>query len=188
VTAPPQDPAPTRRAEVVPSPEPAERELQREPALLAEPQSLAETAAEMEQIDVDAPRVAIVVSDTQDLLTLERAETELRDRGIGSETRVMSAYEEPAAVADYTENAQLRGIRVIIAGAGPAARLPSTITIHTHLPVIGVPLTSQGVKPGGLEALLSDSSAPIGEPVAWVGLDEARNAAVLAARILGAGG
>jgi 5-(carboxyamino)imidazole ribonucleotide mutase len=165
--------------ELVPAPDPEERE----PVLVAEPQALAETAAEIEQIDVDSPRVAIVVSDKQDLLTLERAETELDERGISSETRVISADESPRAVAEYTENAQLRGIRVIIAGAGPAARLPSTITAHTHLPVIGVPLTSQGAAVDGLGVLVSET--PIGEPVAWVGLDEARNAAVLAARILG---
>ena len=94
----------------------------------------------------------------------------------------MSADDTPRAVAEYTENAQLRGIRVIIAGAGPAARLPSAITAHTHLPVIGVPLTSQGAAVEGLDVLMSET--PIGEPVAWVGLDEARNAAVLAARIL----
>jgi phosphoribosylaminoimidazole carboxylase PurE protein len=158
------------------------------PEPLTEPEPLAETAAEIEQLDVDAPRVAIVVSDKEDLLTMERAESELRERGIRSESRVMSADEEPTAVAEYTGNAQQRGIRVILAGAGPAARLPSAITTHTQLPVIGVPLTSQGAQAGHLDALLSDSPAPIGEPVAWVGLDEARNAAVLAARILGSGG
>jgi phosphoribosylaminoimidazole carboxylase PurE protein len=189
----PAPPTTTRagHGELVPGPEPRETETAitlAEPATLATPATLAETAAEIEQIDVDAPRVAIVVADKEDLLTLERAENELRDRGIRSETRVMSADEEPAEVAEYTENAQQRGIRVILAGAGPAARLPSAITTHTQLPVIGVPLTSQGAQAGRLDALLSDSPAPIGEPVAWVGLDEARNAAVLAARILGSGG
>ena len=172
---------------LVPAPAPAPLPGgEREPTPLAEPQTMADTAAEIEQIDVDAPRVSIVVSDKEDLLTLERAESELDERGIRSETRVMSADEEPAAVADYTENAQLRGIRVIIAGAGPAARLASAITTHTHLPVIGVPLTSQGAALDGLDVLLTET--PIGEPVAWVGLDEARNAAVLAARILGSAG
>ncbi len=72
---------------------------------------LAETAAEIEQIDVDAPRVAIVVAGREDLFILERAETELRNHGITSEVRVMSAAEAPRAIAEYTENAQLRGIR-----------------------------------------------------------------------------
>ncbi len=147
-------------------------------------ETLAETAAEIEQIDVDAPRVAIVVAEREDLLILERAETELDNRGITSEVRVMSATEEPRAVADYTENAQLRGIRVIIAGAGPHAALPSMITARTDLPVIGVPLTSQGARTEGLDALLSASGATGTEPVAWVALDDATGAAILAARIL----
>jgi 5-(carboxyamino)imidazole ribonucleotide mutase len=147
-------------------------------------ETLAETAAEIEQIDVDAPRVAIVVAEREDLLILERAETELDNRGISSEVRVMSATEEPRAVADYTENAQLRGIRVIIAGAGPQAALPSMITARTDLPVIGVPLTSQGARIEGLDALLSGGGATGTEPVAWVALDDATGAAILAARIL----
>ncbi len=147
-------------------------------------ETLAETAADMEQIGVDAPRVAIVVADREDLLILERAETELDHRGISSEVRVMSATEEPRVVSDYTENAQSRGIRVIIAGAGPQAALPSMITAHTELPVIGVPLTSQGARAERLDALLSGGGATGAEPVAWVALDDATGAAVLAARIL----
>jgi 5-(carboxyamino)imidazole ribonucleotide mutase len=147
-------------------------------------ETLAETAAEIERIDVDAPRVAIVVAEREDLLILERAETELENRGITSEVRVMSATEEPRAVADYTENAQLRGIRVIIAGAGPQALLPSMIAAHTELPVIGVPLTSRGARAGGLDALLSGGGATGTEPVAWVALDDATGAAILAAKIL----
>lgn len=151
------------------------------------PEALAETAMQIEQIDVDAPRVAIVVAEREDLLILERAETELENRGITSEVRVMSADEAPRAVAEYTENAQLRGIRVIVAGAGPRARLPTIITAHTELPVIGVPLTSQGARTGGLDSLLSDPvSSPDPGPVAWVGLDDATGAAVLAVRILAA--
>ncbi len=150
------------------------------------PAALAETAQDIEDIDVAAPRVAIVVADREGLLVLDRTEAELERRGIGSEVRVMSADEEPRAVAEYTENAQLRGIRVIVAGAGPAARLPMMITVHTELPVIGVPLTCQGAD-SGLEELLDDSHpASAGEPVAWVGLDNALGAAVLASRILGA--
>jgi 5-(carboxyamino)imidazole ribonucleotide mutase len=150
----------------------------------AEPSTdaLAEAAAEIEQIAVDAPRVAIVVSDREDLLILERAETELQNHGVTSEVRVMSAGEEPEAVVEYTESAQLRGIRVIIAGAGPQARLPSLITAHTQLPVIGVPLTSRGAAGSDLSVLFA--SAPGGEPVAWVQLDDAVNAARLAERIL----
>jgi 5-(carboxyamino)imidazole ribonucleotide mutase len=146
------------------------------------PEPLAEVAAEIEQLDVDAPRVAIVVSEREDLLILERAETELQNRGVTSEVRVMSAEEEPEALVEYTESAQLRGIRVIIAGAGPQARLPALITAHTQLPVIGVPLTSRGAAGSDLSVLLA--SAPGGEPVAWVGVDDAVTAARLADRIL----
>lgn len=154
-------------------------------------ESLVGTAVEIEQIDVDAPRVAIVVAEREDLLTLERAETELQARGITSEVRVMPTGDAPRAdagaerrIAEYTENAQLRGIRVIIAGGGPLAGLPALISAHTELPVIGVPLTSRGAEAGHLDALVTEHPAPAGEPVAWVGLDDAVNAAVLAARIL----
>ena len=156
------------------------------PLPTAEPSPLAQTAAELDELEVDAPRVAILVGDKADLPSMEQAESELEVRGISFEVRVLSADEQPAAIAQYAENAQLRGIRVIIAGAGPAARLSSAITAHTELPVIGVPLTSRGARPGRLDALLSELPAPPGEPVAWVGLDDAKNAAVLAARILGA--
>jgi 5-(carboxyamino)imidazole ribonucleotide mutase len=160
----------------------------RDPSPEGEPltESLAQTAAEIERVEVDAPRVSIVVAEREDLLILDRAETELQNRGITCEVRVMSADEEPRAVAEYTENAQLRGIRVIIAGAGPRARLPSLISAHTELPVVGVPLTSRGARAGRLDALLSERPASGGEPVAWVGLDDAVGAATLAARILAA--
>jgi 5-(carboxyamino)imidazole ribonucleotide mutase len=150
----------------------------------AVPPALAETAAEIEELDVDAPRVAILMGSKSDLPAMEKAETELADRGIGSETRVMSAHREPDVVADYAKNARLRGIKVIIAGAGLSAALPGVVAAHTDLPVIGVPLTSRTSVAGGLDALLSISQMPPGVPVACVGVDNARNAAVLAARIL----
>ena len=149
-----------------------------------EPTPLAETQAEIEELDVDAPRVAILMGSKSDLPAMERAATELADRGITSETRVMSAHREPDTVADYAKNAKLRGIRVIIAGAGLSAALPGVVAAHTELPVIGVPLTSRTSIAGGLDALLSISQMPPGVPVACVGVDNARNAAVLAARIL----
>jgi len=154
-----------------------------EPALAAAPPA-AETAAELEQIDVDAPQVAILMGSKSDLPAMQKAEHELSDRGISSETRVMSAHREPDVVSDYARNAKLRGIKVIIAGAGLSAALPGVVAAHTELPVIGVPLTSRTSIAGGLDALLSISQMPPGVPVACVGVDNARNAAVLAARIL----
>ncbi|HEY2769111.1 MAG TPA: 5-(carboxyamino)imidazole ribonucleotide mutase [Solirubrobacteraceae bacterium] len=151
-----------------------------------EPQTLAEPSEAFEELDVDAPRVAILMGSKSDMETMEKAETELRERGIGSETRVMSAHREPDTVAEYAKNARMRGIRVIIAGAGLSAALPGVVAAHTDLPVIGVPLTSRTSVAGGLDALLSVSQMPPGVPVACVGVDNARNAAVLAWRILSA--
>ena len=150
----------------------------------AESEAMAETEAEIEELDVDAPRVGIVMGSKSDLPAMEKAEQELTARGISSETRIMSAHREPDKVADYAKNAQLRGLRVIIAGAGLSAALPGVVAAHTQLPVIGVPLTSRTSVAGGLDALLSIAQMPPGVPVACVGVDNARNAAVLAARIL----
>jgi 5-(carboxyamino)imidazole ribonucleotide mutase len=96
----------------------------------------------------------------------------------------MSAHREPDVVAGYAKNARMRGLRVIIAGAGVAAALPGAIAAHTELPVIGVPLSSRLSAAGGLDAILSIVQMPPGVPVACVGLDNARNAAILAAQIL----
>ena len=147
-------------------------------------QTLAEAEAEFEQLDVDAPVVGIVMGSKSDLPAMERAEKELNERGIHCEVRVMSAHREPDKVADYARNARMRGLRVIIAGAGLSAALPGTVAAHCDLPVIGVPLTSRTSIAGGLDALLSIAQMPPGVPVACVGVDNARNAAVLAARIL----
>jgi phosphoribosylaminoimidazole carboxylase PurE protein len=117
---------------------------------------------------------------------MEAASKELDERGIHNEVRVMSAHREPETVAEYAKNAKLRGLRVIIAGAGLSAALPGVVAAHTQLPVIGVPLTSSKSVAGGLDALLSIAQMPPGVPVACVGVDNARNAAVLAARILDA--
>src|SRR6201996_7390239 len=155
-----------------------------------QPQAASELApeveAELEELGVDAPQVGIVMGSKSDLERMEAAEKELSDRGIRSEVRVMSAHREPDKVADYAKNAHMRGIRVIIAGAGLSAALPGVVAAHTDLPVIGVPLPSRTSVAGGLDALLSISQMPPGVPVACVGVDNARNAAVLAARILDA--
>jgi 5-(carboxyamino)imidazole ribonucleotide mutase len=147
---------------------------------------VAETSveAEFEGLEVDTPQVGIVMGSKSDMPAMEAAAEELRKRGIGHEVRVMSAHREPDTVAGYAKNAQLRGLRVIIAGAGLSAALPGVVAAHTSLPVIGVPLTSSKSVAGGLDALLSIAQMPPGVPVACVGVDNARNAAVLAARIL----
>jgi 5-(carboxyamino)imidazole ribonucleotide mutase len=159
-----------------------------------QPQVVPETTAELEpeiqadlaELDVDAPQVGIVMGSKSDLPAMEAAEKELTERGIRSEVRVMSAHREPDKVADYAKNARMRGLRVIIAGAGLSAALPGVVAAHSDLPVIGVPLTSRTSVAGGLDALLSIAQMPPGVPVGCVGIDNARNAAVLAARILGA--
>ena len=146
-----------------------------------------EVEHEFDELDVDdAPQVGIVMGSKSDLPVMERAGQELEDRGIRYELRVMSAHRDPETVAEYAGNARLRGLRVIIAGAGLAAALPGVVAAHTDLPVIGVPLTSKTSVAGGLDALLAISQMPPGVPVATVGVDNAKNAAVLAARILNA--
>jgi 5-(carboxyamino)imidazole ribonucleotide mutase len=149
-----------------------------------EPLTQTEVEEEFADIEVDAPRVGIVMGSKSDMEAMAAAEKELTERGILHETRVMSAHRDPDVVADYARNAKMRGIRVIIAGAGLSAALPGVVAAHSTLPVIGVPLTSSKSVAGGLDALLSIAQMPPGVPVACVGVDSARNAAVLAARIL----
>ena len=138
-----------------------------------------------DDLEVDAPLVGIVMGSKSDMPTMEKAGKELEERDIHYEIRVMSAHRDPDTVAEYAKNAKMRGLRVIIAGAGLAAALPGVVAAHTDLPVIGVPLTSGTSIAGGLDALLAIAQMPPGVPVACVGVDSARNAAVLAARILG---
>jgi 5-(carboxyamino)imidazole ribonucleotide mutase len=159
-------------------------EEQQKPVLAG--QVLAETEGQFEELAVDAPRVGIVMGSKSDLAAMEAAEKELVERGIRCEVRVMSAHREPDKVAEYARNARMRGLRVIIAGAGLSAALPGVVAAHSDLPVIGVPLTSRTSVAGGLDALLSITQMPPGVPVGCVGVDNARNAAVLAARILSA--
>ena len=139
-----------------------------------------------EDLDVDAPVVGIVMGSKSDMEVMEKAARELDERGILHEIRVMSAHRDPDMVADYAKNARMRGLRAIIAGAGLAAALPGVVAAHTELPVIGVPLTSANSVGGGLDALLAIAQMPPGVPVACVAVNGARNAAVLAAKILDA--
>jgi len=155
----------------------------------APPELATETAveAEFDGMEVDAPRVGIVMGSKSDLPAMEGAAKELEQRGILHEVRVMSAHRDPDLVADYAKNARLRGLRVIIAGAGLSAALPGVVAAHTTLPVIGVPIDSSALK--GMDALLSTVQMPPGVPVATVSIGKpgATNAGVLAAQILGVG-
>jgi phosphoribosylaminoimidazole carboxylase PurE protein len=139
-----------------------------------------------DDLDVDAPLVGIVMGSKSDMPVMEKAGVELEERGIRYETRVMSAHRDPEVVAHYAKNARMRGLKVIIAGAGLAAALPGVVAAHTDLPVIGVPLTSSTSVGGGLDALLAIAQMPPGVPVACMAVNGARNAAVMAAKILDA--
>jgi phosphoribosylaminoimidazole carboxylase PurE protein len=145
-----------------------------------------EAEQEFEGMEVDTPLVGIVMGSKSDMDEMQKAADELESRGIMHEVRVMSAHREPDTVADYAKNAHMRGIKVIIAGAGLSAALPGVAAAHTDLPVIGVPLSSSLSAAGGLDSILSVVQMPPGVPVAAVGLDNARNAAHLALRILSA--
>ena len=132
----------------------------------------------------DGPLVGILVGSNSDRERMQPALDELASHGIPHEFEVRSAHRNPDAVAEYARTARERGIKVLIAGAGLAAALPGAVAAHTDLPVIGVPLRSDKSVLDGLDALLSITQMPPGVPVAAVGVDSARNAAVLAQRIL----
>jgi 5-(carboxyamino)imidazole ribonucleotide mutase len=148
--------------------------------------AVTETEPEVEfaDLDVDAPQVGIIMGSKSDMAEMLKAGQALDEAGIRYETRVMSAHRSPDVVAHYCRNARLRGLRVIIAGAGLSAALPGVAAAHTDLPVIGVPLSSRLTAAGGLDAILSIVQMPPGVPVACVGLDNATNAGRLAVRIL----
>jgi 5-(carboxyamino)imidazole ribonucleotide mutase len=130
------------------------------------------------------PVVGILVGSESDRPRMQAAFDELDARGVSWEFDVRSAHRTPDAVADYARSAASRGLKVLICGAGLAAALPGVVAAHTELPVIGVPLRSSMSVLDGLDALLSIVQMPPGVPVAAVGVDNAKNAAVLAARIL----
>jgi 5-(carboxyamino)imidazole ribonucleotide mutase len=136
-------------------------------------------------VSADVPLVGILVGSESDRERMREAVEELEQRGVPHEFEVRSAHRTPDAVADYARSARERGLRVLICGAGLAAALPGVVAAHTDLPVIGVPLRSSKSVLDGLDALLAIVQMPPGVPVATVGVDNARNAAVLAARILG---
>ena len=130
------------------------------------------------------PRVGVIMGSDSDWSVMTDAATALAEFDIPAEVRVVSAHRTPALMLDYTRGAADRGIEVIIAGAGGAAHLPGMVASATPLPVIGVPVPLARLD--GLDSLLSIVQMPAGVPVATVSIGGARNAGLLAVRILGA--
>jgi phosphoribosylaminoimidazole carboxylase PurE protein len=126
-------------------------------------------------------KVLILMGSESDRERMEKALPILHEAGVETEVLVSSAHRQPDQTADLARNAADRGFSVVICGAGLSAALPGVVASHTRLPVIGVPLSAAL---GGLDALLSTVQMPPGVPVACVGIDNARNAAHLALRIL----
>ena len=131
------------------------------------------------------PQVGIVMGSDSDWPTMEPAAQALLEFGVGYEADVVSAHRMPEEMIDYGRHAHSRGLRCIIAGAGGAAHLPGMLAAVTPLPVIGVPVPLKYLD--GMDSLLSIVQMPAGVPVATVAIGNARNAGLLAVRILAAG-
>ena len=127
--------------------------------------------------------VAIIMGSDSDWPIMEDAAKVLEDLGISFDADVVSAHRMPLEMVAFAQSAQSKGYKVIIAGAGGAAHLPGMVASLTTLPVIGVPIALKNLD--GMDALLSIVQMPAGIPVASVGVGNAKNAALLAARILG---
>lgn len=135
--------------------------------------------------DFQRPRVAIIYGSASDTNVMSQAGAMLEKFDIPYDECSISAHRAPRALADWMSELEPRGIEVVIAGAGMSAALPGVVAAHTTLPVIGVPI--RGGALDGLDALLAIAQMPPGVPVASVGLDGAKNAAVLAVQILAVG-
>lgn len=131
------------------------------------------------------PLVGVIMGSDSDLSVMQAAADALSEFEVPHEVRIISAHRTPEEMIAYGKNAAARGLRVIIAGAGGAAHLPGMVASVTALPVIGVPVGITKLQ--GLDALLSIVQMPVGVPVATVAIDNARNAGLLAVRILGTG-
>ncbi len=127
-------------------------------------------------------QIGIVMGSQSDMDIARKALETLEDLDIRAEVTIASAHRTPEDVISYAENARSRGISVIVAIAGLSAALPGVVAAHTTLPVIGVPVNAGSL--GGMDALLSVTQMPPGVPVAATGIDGAKNAALLAARII----
>lgn len=126
--------------------------------------------------------VGIIMGSDSDLPVMKEATKVLEEFGVGYEIKIVSAHRTPDLLLDYSKNAHLRGIKVIIAGAGGAAHLPGMTAASTPLPVIGVPVKLKSLD--GMDSLLSIVQMPGGVPVATVAIDQAKNAGLLAVQIL----
>jgi 5-(carboxyamino)imidazole ribonucleotide mutase len=131
------------------------------------------------------PLVAIVMGSESDMPVMSQCAEQLDELGVPYETIIASAHRQPEKVHEWASSAETRGLRVIIAAAGKAAHLGGVIAAYTPLPVIAVPMKTSDL--GGLDSLLSMVQMPAGVPVACVAINGARNAAILATQILGAG-
>lgn len=127
------------------------------------------------------PQVAILMGSDSDLSIMHKATEVLNQFGVSFDIRVISAHRTPRDLTEYIENAEQSGVKVFITAAGGAAHLPGVTAAHTHLPVIGVPIANSL---DGMDALLSIAQMPNGIPVATVGIDRSKNAAILAVQIL----
>ena len=145
-------------------------------------ETMTEVEQAFEEIEVDAPLVGIIMGSKNDKPKMRPAGEALHEAGISYEVRVLSAHRDPDATAEYCTNARMRGLKVIIAGAGMAAALPGFAASKSDLPVIGVPLSGKNL--GGMDALLSAVQMPPGIPVGCVAIDGAKNAGLLAVRII----
>ncbi len=131
-----------------------------------------------------APQVGVIMGSDSDAATMKAACAALEEFGVSFEARVVSAHRTPLDMVEYGSSAASRGLKVIIAGAGGAAHLPGMVASLTALPVIGVPVESHALR--GVDSLHSIVQMPAGVPVATVGIGNARNAGLLAVRILAA--
>lgn len=129
-------------------------------------------------------QVGIIMGSKSDLPVMKEAKEFLDEIGISCELKIVSAHRTPELMIEYAQNASARGLKVIIAGAGGAAHLPGMTASMTSLPVIGVPIKSSN-SIDGWDSILSILQMPNGIPVATVALNAAKNAGILAARIIG---
>ncbi|MCI8468392.1 MAG: 5-(carboxyamino)imidazole ribonucleotide mutase [Eggerthellaceae bacterium] len=133
----------------------------------------------------ETPLVGIIMGSQSDMPAMEPCMAQLDEFGIPYEVKVASAHRKPAEVHEWASTAHERGMKAIVAAAGKAAHLGGVVAAYTPLPVIAVPMKTSDL--GGLDSLLSMVQMPSGVPVACVAINGAKNAAILAAQIMGAG-